>query len=111
MADGARTPIRKATLRRAAPDHITARELIRRHLHEAGREVQSLAEAWQCKRFSVWRAFNRTRLALTPRHIEGAITSLQLDDFDANELRLRAAREAGWKIDTKYLMEDTHGSR
>ncbi|MEJ6328613.1 hypothetical protein Q2B95_08090 [Stenotrophomonas maltophilia] len=42
---------------------------------------------------------------LQPHQIEGAITALQLDELDANELRLRAAQEAGWKIDPKMLLE------
>ncbi|WP_239510821.1 hypothetical protein [Stenotrophomonas maltophilia] len=42
---------------------------------------------------------------LQPHQVEGAITALQLDEFDANELRLRAAREAGWNIDPKMLLE------
>ncbi|WP_329755247.1 hypothetical protein [Stenotrophomonas maltophilia] len=42
-------------------------------------------------------------LAAAVAQSEGVITALQLDEFDANELRLRAAREAGWKIDPFYL--------
>ncbi len=106
MADGSRIPIRKAALRRVAPAHITARELIRRYLHEAGQELQSLADAWGCKRVNVWRAFDRKERNLCPHHIEGTIKALQLDEFDANELRLRAAQEAGWLIDPKYLLGD-----
>lgn len=36
---------------------------------------------------------------LTPQMVDAAIDMLQLDDFDANELRKRGALEAGWVID------------
>lgn len=105
MAD----PVRR---RRPVPRHITARDLLRRHLHEDGRWLSSLAEAWGCQEFSVWRVFQRVQRPLQPHHVEGAIVALQLDEFDANELRLVAAREAGWAIDPEFLLEgDTHGSR
>ncbi|EED41137.1 hypothetical protein SSKA14_4161 [Stenotrophomonas sp. SKA14] len=55
--------------------------------------------------FSVWRAFGKISRPLQPHQVEGAIAPLQLDEFDANELRLRAAREAGWNIDPKMLLE------
>lgn len=54
----------------------------------------------------MWRAFGRTKRPLLPHQVEGAISVLQLDEFDANELRLRAAREAGWKIDPAMLLEE-----
>lgn len=53
---------------------------------------------------SVWRVFGRSR-PLLPRQVEGVITLLQLDEFDANDLRLRAAREAGWNIDPWMLLQ------
>ena len=98
--------IRIQTIRRPAPRHLTARDILRRHLHEDGQRVQSLAQAWGIRRFSVWRVFQRTERHLQPHHVEGAITALHLDDFDANELRLVAAREAGWNIDPRYILED-----
>ncbi|WP_313319488.1 hypothetical protein [Stenotrophomonas sp.] len=98
-----------AKLRRPQPARITARDMLRRHLHDAGRNLDSLATAWNCRRFSVWRIFQRTDRPLQPHHVEGAIAALSLDEFDANELRLRAAREAGWAIDTQFLMEQSNG--
>lgn len=97
--------IPKASLRKRAPDFITAREIIRRHLHEAGKPLLSLTEVWGCKEVSVWRVFQRTGRHLQPHHVEGAIKALELDDFDANELRLAAAREAGYPINPKFLLE------
>src|ERR1044072_264774 len=97
--------IPKASLRKRAPEFITAREIIRRHLHEAGRELQDLAPVWGIKRFSVWRVFNRTTQKLLPDQIEAVVAHLQLDDFDANELRLAAAREFGSPINPQFLLE------
>lgn len=101
---------RKESLRRAAPAHITARDTLRRHLHEARLDLKWLSGVWGCQAFSVWRTFQRTDRHLQPHHVELAITALHLDDFDANELRLLAAREAGWHIDPQYLI-DIHTTR
>lgn len=95
----------KSSLRRAAPAHITARDTLRRHLHESRRDLKFLAGVWSCKPFSVWRTFQRTDRHLQPHHVELAIAALELDEFDANELRLLAAREAGWHINPDYLLE------
>ncbi|MDH0277289.1 MULTISPECIES: hypothetical protein [unclassified Stenotrophomonas] len=93
-------------MRKPIPPNATARDLVRRYVHEDGKSLGELSTAWGCKPFSVWRVFQRTDRPLQPHHVEGAITALQLDEFDANELRLRAAREAGWKIDPFYLGTD-----
>lgn len=99
------------SLRRPAPAHITARDMLRRHLHESRRDLKWLADVWGCKSFSVWRVFQRTDRALQPRHVELAITAMELDEFDANEIRLTAAREAGWKIDPQFLLSNTPSAR
>ncbi len=99
----------KPSLRRAAPAHITARDTLRRHLHEARHDLKWLAGVWGCQAFSVWRVFQRTDRHLQPHHVELAITALELDEFDANEIRLIAAREAGWQIDTNYLLGEGNG--
>ncbi|KAF1016230.1 MAG: hypothetical protein GAK31_01719 [Stenotrophomonas maltophilia] len=95
----------KAAMRRPIPPHITARDMLHRHLHEAGLGLAALAPAWGCKPFSVWRVFQRAQRHLQPQHVEGAIAVLRLDEFDANDLRLRAAREAGWRIDPNFILE------
>lgn len=92
-----------AAMRKPIPPHITARDLVRRHVHEDRKSLACLATAWGCKEFSVWRVFQRIDRPLQPHHIEGVITALQLDEFDANDLRLRAAREAGWNIDPQFV--------
>ncbi len=104
-----RGPSRDAASIRAAlggpiPGHVSARDMIRRYCREHGRKLACLAPARGCQVFGVWRAFGRVIRPLRPHQIEGAITALQLDELDANELRLRAA-ETGWKIDPKMLLE------
>ncbi len=83
----------------------TARQILRRHLAEEGKRMQDLAGPWQCRRQTVYDIFSDAR-AISPAHIDAAITWLRLDDFDANELRLVAAREAGWNIDPRFILED-----
>ncbi len=67
--------------------------------------MMELVYAWNCSRGHVYDLFYLDR-PLAPAHVEGAIRILKLDDFDANELRLVAAREAGWMIDAAYLLQE-----
>jgi len=106
MSPGPRAAAVRAALRGAAPANASVRDMIRRYCREHGKQLACLAPAWGCKEFSVWRAFGRTTRPLQPHQVEGAISTLQLDELDANELRLRAAREAGWKIDPSMLLEE-----
>src|SRR5690606_24940225 len=76
----------------------SVRAILRRHLHEEGRRMQDLAEPWQCKKVTVYGVFHDAR-PISPQHIDAAIAWLQLDEFDAAELRVQGAREAGWKIE------------
>lgn len=82
----------------------TVRAMLRRHLREEGRRMQDLAQAWGCKPGNVYDYFCEDR-PFSPQHVEACISFLQLDEFDAAELRLQGAREAGWNIDPKYLLE------
>lgn len=82
----------------------TVRALLRRHLKEEGRRMQDLADAWGCTKGNVYDYF-WSRRPFSPSHIEASIVLLGLDEFDAAELRLIAARESGWNIDGKYLLE------
>ncbi|MEL3955405.1 hypothetical protein [Stenotrophomonas bentonitica] len=104
MSPGPKAASVRAALRGAAPAHVTVRDMIRRYCREHGKQLACLAPAWDCKVLSVWRVFGRSR-PLLPRQVEGVITLLQLDEFDANDLRLRAAREAGWNIDPSMLLQ------
>lgn len=97
MAAGGR-PIR-------VPRSVTSvRAHLRRHLAEEGHRMQDLATVWSCTRHNVYDLFYEDR-PLSARHIDLAATFLRLDDFDTNELRLLGAREAGWHIDTTFLLE------
>lgn len=75
----------------------TARDLLRRHLREEGRELRSLAGPWNVQPSTVKTIFHQSR-PLSPQYIDAAIEALKLDDFDALELRLQGAIEAGWQI-------------
>lgn len=78
---------------------VTARDLLRRHLREEGKRIApELAGAWDMHPNSAYRRMYDTR-PFTPQMIDAAVELLRLDDFDANELRKRAAYEAGWQID------------
>lgn len=114
MADGGRTLPRQAPHNGTAcggrPIRVplgkaTDRQVLRRHLREEGRRMQDLTGPWQCARATVYDSFCGGR-PFSPQHIEAFIAWLGLDDFDAAELRLLGAREAGWAIDTRYILED-----
>lgn len=82
---------------------VSVRQLLRQHIREEGLRMQDLGIAWKCKRNTVYSAFSDQR-PFSPSHIEAAIEFLGLDEFDANELRLIGAREAGWNINPKRLL-------
>lgn len=75
----------------------TARDLLRRHLREEGREMRALAGPWNVKPETVKTIFQHSR-PLAPQLIDAAIEFFKLDEFDALELRLQGAIEAGWQI-------------
>lgn len=87
-----------------AKDARTVRELLRRHLREEGMRLMDLAPAWGRSAHTVYSLFAVDR-PLAPEHLEASIQALGLDEFDANELRLQGAREAGWQIDPTFLLE------
>lgn len=75
----------------------TARDLIRRHLREEGRELRSLAGPFNVTPATVKAIMHHGR-PLSPQHIDAVIEHLNLDEFDATELRLQGAIEAGWQL-------------
>ncbi len=100
-------PIPKATFRGPVPRNLPAKDLLRRHIHVAGLKLIQLAPVLGVQPLAVHRMFQRKHRPILPRQLEALIAHLQLDEFDANELRLlAAAREAGWLIDPHYLLED-----
>lgn len=70
--------------------------------------MQDLAEAWGCSKGNVYDYFWSAR-PFSPQHVDAAIELLGLDEFDAAELRLLGAREAGWNIQPKHLLEPKNG--
>lgn len=83
------------------------RDLIRRHLKEEKKQIKhDLAAWWGVHPHTAYRRMYDKRRPFTPSYIEAVITGLQLDEFDANELRLFGARDAGWLIDPNVLLKD-----
>ena len=84
---------------RVKKNPVTARDLLRRHLREEGMRIApDLSTAWKMHPTSAYRRMYEMR-PFTPQMIDAAVELLKLDEFDANELRKRAANEAGWQID------------
>lgn len=80
----------------------STRDLIRRHLREEGKTIgRHLAAWWDMHPNSAYRRMYDKRRPFTPAYIEAVVEGLQLDDFDANELRVLGAIEAGWNINPK----------
>ena len=75
----------------------TVRALMRRHLREEGKLIIDLCPIWDMHENSVYRRFYDKR-PYSPQYIESFIEFLKLDEFDATELRLLGAIEAGWKL-------------
>ncbi|MCS3807856.1 hypothetical protein [Xanthomonas sp. 4461] len=114
MADGSRSLPRQSRNNglavggrpiRVPVGKATVRQLLKRHLLEEGKRIQDLAAPWQCCVQNVYDRFCKGG-AIAPGHIDAAIAFLRLDEFDAAELRLLGAREAGWNIDTQYLLPE-----
>jgi hypothetical protein len=80
-------------------DPRTLHDMVRRHLKEEGKTIWGdCARAWGCLPHTASRRFFGGYM-FSPWHLEQIITMLNLDEFDALELRRQGAREAGWMID------------
>lgn len=97
--------IPKATFRGPIPKNLPPKDLLRRHLHLAGIKLVDLAPVLGVQPLAVHRMFQRKHRPILPRQLEALIAHLTLDEFDANELRLAAAREAGYPINPQFLLE------
>lgn len=87
----------------------TVRRMIKEHLkYERKTITHDLAKMWNVHHNSAFRIIYEKRRPLAPAYVEAVIAGLKLDDFDANELRLQGAREAGWKINPKFLMDESN---
>lgn len=82
----------------------TVRDLLRRHMREEGVNLKDLGPVWNMKHQSV-KAVMHHRRPISPQYIDAFIEAMKLDEFDANELRVLGAIEAGWNIKVD-LMKD-----
>lgn len=101
-------PYRPATGRplKADSNPRSARSILRRHLRQSGFTISgSLAKWWNIHPTSAYRLMYSKR-KLAPQYILAAIKGLKLDDFDAQDLILQAAREAGWPIKPEFFLND-----
>lgn len=81
----------------------TVRSVMREHLKHGKKNIYKdlatmLGLSESSTRKMMWR-----NLPIQPRHVETFIKAMRLDEFDANELRLFAARELGLNIDPRFL--------
>lgn len=76
----------------------TTRALIRRHLALDKKTITHDLSAILGMREQSAKALMTKQFPLAPQHIDRIIDGLKLDDFDAYELRLAGAIEAGWQL-------------
>lgn len=97
MSDGT-GPNKRCRIPHKSGHPRTLRDMIRRHLREEGKTIWGdMARAWNIKPQSASRRMFRGYV-MSPAHVEAVIDLLQLDEFDAAELMLQGAREAGWRV-------------
>lgn len=76
---------------------VTVRDHMRRHLREEGWRMMDLGEHWNVLpgtvKFIFWK-----KTPLPPQYVDAFIDALKLDDFDAAQLRVQGAIEAGWQL-------------
>lgn len=76
---------------------VTVRDIMRRHLREEGWRMYYLGEHWGVRPNTVKFIFHK-KTPMPPQYIDAFIEALKLDEFDALELRLQGAVEAGWQL-------------
>lgn len=76
---------------------VTVRDMMRRHLREEGWQMQWLGEHWNIQPGSVKFVFWK-KTPLPPQYVDAFIEALGLDEFDAAEMRVQGAIEAGWQL-------------
>ena len=74
------------------------RDLMRQHLYDARLPLSSLTKVWGVTHTSVYRLFYDKRYSIPPDKVDAFIDYMQLDEFDAQELRLQGAIDSGWKL-------------
>jgi len=85
----------------------TLRDMIRKHVADAGLLLADLHVPWKCKpntvRCLMCNAADRNKRPLSSQYIDALVDYLKLDEFDATELYRQGAREAGYAIDGPTL--------
>lgn len=96
------TAAQRPKLKGVRPKHVrNLRAVIREHLREEGKTIRDLSEMLGLKFQSARRLMTPPERNFPPDYVERIIIGLQLDEFDANELRILGAIEAGWNLNLK----------
>lgn len=99
---------RKRVLKRwmkVNPSLRTVRAIMREHLAFARMTITGDLSSMLGLTPDSARSFMTKTNPIAPQYVDLFIERMKLDEWDANELRLRGAIEAGWQIDVKLLKE------
>lgn len=78
----------------------TARDLMRKHLREEGLLIKDFSAFMGYKSpVNMYDYFYRVKRPLPVQIIDAFCEFVKLDEFDALELRLQGAIDAGWQLD------------
>ena len=75
------------------------RDIMRRHMREEGKLQKDFSKYLDISYSAVTDYFYRKNRPMPPGLVDAFIEWLELDEFDALELRIRGAQEAGWQIE------------
>lgn len=82
----------------------TVRAIMREHLRFAKMDIYNdLSRILGVSGLYAGTLMRRQKYAIVPSRIDRFIEAMQLDEFDANELRWQGAIEAGWKLNKEFL--------
>ena len=94
--------------RRAKPPKQvrTVRDMILKHLYDERVAQDQLALAWNCSQSTAKAVMApKNKRPITAAKIDGLVSLLKLDEFDATELHRKAALEAGYRIDGQSIQD------
>lgn len=83
----------------------TARDMIREHLRCEKKTLAHFAEMLGQTPASTRKLMSKTGRTLSPQYIDIFIEHMKLDEFDAYDLRLQGAVEAGWQLNIGGKLE------
>lgn len=89
---------------KAEPYLRTVRTTLRELVRADRLKQKDLARVWGVTEGHVHQLFYK-RSPLPPLYIEQACKFFRLDDFDTAELMLLGAKEAGWNINVRRLLD------